>query len=202
MPSFLGKYSNSANNREQKIIRAINSVLEQSFEDWELIIISDGCEKTNRIVEPLVYEHLPKIRLLNIPKQKLWSGAVRNAGIFKAEGEIICYLDTDDILGSDHLKIINDNFGNSDWVFFNDIKWDKLKNAFRENHCNMTVKGQCGTSNVAHRRDMEAYWQDSSYLHDFFFIHSLINKSKNFKVIPCGQYHIMHIPVGKEKYDL
>jgi glycosyltransferase involved in cell wall biosynthesis len=89
-----------------------------------LVIVSDGCKKTLEIVKPYFYEYLPKIRLIEIPKQKNWSGKVRNAGIFKAEGEIICYLDVDDVLGENHLQIINDNIKNYDWVFFNDLIWD------------------------------------------------------------------------------
>ncbi|MFM6993729.1 MAG: glycosyltransferase family A protein, partial [Sediminibacterium sp.] len=125
MPSFLGSYRNSASNLESKIERAINSVLAQSFEDWELVVIADGCEKTEIIVKPYVYEYLPKVRLLQIPKQKTWSGAVRNAGIFNAKGEIIIYLDVDDYWGTDHLKIVNDNFKKNDWVIFNDWIYNK-----------------------------------------------------------------------------
>ena len=111
LPVCLTPYKNCASNLEAKLIRAIDSVLAQNYEDWELIVVSDGCQRTMEIVKPLVYENLPKVRLIQIPKQKIWSGAVRNAGIFKADGEIITYLDCDDKLGVNHLQIINDNFG-------------------------------------------------------------------------------------------
>lgn len=200
MPSYLGSYKNAAKDRDKKIIRAIESVLSQSYEDWELIVIADGCEKTVEIVKPYFYEYLPHIRLIEIPKQKLWSGKVRNTGISMAHGEIICYLDTDDLIGSNHLQIINDNFGDNDWVFFNDLIWDGKE--FVENHCNMNIKGQCGTSNISHRKTLGAYWHDASYLHDFSFIQSLIGLSHNYSVIPCGEYEIRHRPGLPFKYDL
>ena len=54
MPSFLGDYeidqNKSASNREFKLERAIDSFLMQIHRDSELIIVSDGCEKTCDIV--------------------------------------------------------------------------------------------------------------------------------------------------------
>lgn len=200
MPVTLTPYKNCASNLEAKFIRAVESVIAQSFYDWELIIVADGCKCTKDVIMPYFIEYLPKIRLIEIPKQKLWSGSVRNAGIYKAEGEIITYLDADDLLGANHLKIINDNFGDSDWVFFNDLIYKF--NAFFENHCNMDVKGQCGTSNFAHKRSMNAYWRDDSYLHDYLMIKQLQAMSSNYKVIPCGEYHICHRPGLPNKYDI
>ena len=48
MPSFLGEYSRAAQNREEKIVRSIDSCLDQM--DFELIIVADGCQKTVEIV--------------------------------------------------------------------------------------------------------------------------------------------------------
>jgi len=199
MPCTLTPYKNCASNLEGKLIRAVESVLKQSFIDWELIIVADGCKRTKDVIMPYFMEYLPKIRLIEIPKQKIWSGSVRNAGIFKAEGEIITYLDIDDKLGENHLQIINDNFGDSDWVFFNDLIWKNKE--FVENHCNMDVKGQCGTSNFAHKRSLNAYWNDNSYLHDYLMIKQLQAISSNYKVITCGEYHICHRP-NNPKFDV
>lgn len=50
MPSYLGDYNSSAGpsatNRVEKFIRAVDSVLAQTFGSWELLIVADGCEKT------------------------------------------------------------------------------------------------------------------------------------------------------------
>ncbi len=82
MPSYLdhyeGRYGKAAENRIEKFHRAVNSVRSQVFSDWELIIVSDGCEKTCD-----QWSRFPddNIRLLRISKQRLWSHKVRNAGI-------------------------------------------------------------------------------------------------------------------------
>ena len=191
MPSYLGKYRNSASNLEQKIIRAIDSVLAQTEQDFELIVISDGCEKTIEIVAPLVTEHYPKIRLLQIHKQKQWSGTVRNAGILNAKGDIIIYLDVDDFWGTEHLKIVKDNFQQYDWVYFNDLVYSK--GLWKESKITLT-KGNCGTSNIAHKRSLDVYWENNSYLHDYVMIQSLIEASSNYAQIANGQYYICHKP--------
>jgi len=196
MPSYLGAYHNAAKNREEKIVRAIESVLHQTFQDFELIVVSDGCDKTVEIVKPYFYEYMPKIRLVKIPKQRTWSGLVRNAGISLAEGEIITYLDIDDYLGENHLQIINDNFGEMDWVWYNHKIWSVKENAFITYHTDINVHGRCGTSSISHKRSMEAYWINHSYSHDLIFINTLKSISKNYGQVPETEYLVCHMPNG------
>ena len=188
LPCTLVPYKNCASNLEQKLIRAINSVLGQSFDDWELIVISDGCDKTMELVAPFVWEYLPRIRLFKIEKQKIWAGAVRNAGIFKAEGDYIIYIDVDDMWGPDHLKKVAAGLKQYDWVYYND--WNgKTK---KENKTELKL-GYCGTSTVCHKRSLDVYWGGDSYAHDFVLIQSLL-QFKNFSKIATPEYFIQHIP--------
>ena len=196
MPSFLGNYHGAASNRETKIIRAIESVLHQTFQDFELIVVSDGCDKTIELVEPYFYEYMPKIRLLKIPKQPTWSGKVRNAGISRAEGEIITYCDSDDYLGENHLKIINDNFGEMDWVYGDHFMYSMKHQKFDNYHTNIDVTGMCGTSSISHKRSLGAYWVSNNYYHDKVFIDTLKKISKNYGRIPQTEYMVCHAPQG------
>ena len=196
MPSYLGNYKNAASNRERKIHRAVKSVLEQSFQDFELIVISDGCDKTAEIITPYVEDNFPKVRLLQIIKQHNFSGAVRNSGIAYAHGDIIVYLDIDDYFGTDHLKIIDENIGDYDWVYFNDLQYDLGKKEFYDNPVQLAM-GKCGTSNFAHRRSMNIYWMSNNYLHDWVMINTLMSASSNYGKIPSGQYHCCHVPFPK-----
>ena len=43
MASYLGEYENSASDRKTKFIRAVDSFVNQTYKDAELIIISYGC---------------------------------------------------------------------------------------------------------------------------------------------------------------
>jgi len=94
MPSFLGQYPDCASDRKKKFRRAVNSYLSQDYQDKELIIISDGCSETVNLVKNFYQQK--HIHLIEIKKQPLFSGNVRQAGINVAKGEIITYLDSDD----------------------------------------------------------------------------------------------------------
>lgn len=194
MASTLLPYKGAAKNREKKLERAIESVLSQKFEDWELIIVADGCQKTIDISAPYFYEYSPKIKLFKIPKQKTWAGSVRNAGIFKAEGEIITFLDNDDALGVNHLQIINDNFGDYDWVYYDHLTYSPRIHDFDVFKTNVNVYGQCGTCSVSYKRSLDVYWSDDTYRHDYVLINTLKQKSTNYGRIPQTEYMILHVP--------
>ena len=193
-PSYLGNYPNAAKDREKKLVRMIESVIGQTFQDFELIIVADGCKKTMELCEPYFYEYLPKVRLIEVEKQKLWSGKVRNAGISVAKGDIITYIDIDDYLGHNHLQIINDNFKDYDWVYYNHLTWSVKANDFVEYFTNIDVKGMCGTSSISYKRSLNAYWINNGYEHDYVFINTLKTLSKNYGRIPCTEYKVCHAP--------
>ena len=53
MPSYLGAYRKSAKDREVKLRRAVKSVIHQEYDDWELIIVADVCERTVEIIKEI-----------------------------------------------------------------------------------------------------------------------------------------------------
>jgi glycosyltransferase involved in cell wall biosynthesis len=198
MPSFLGDYRTAASNREQKILRAVNSVLNQSFEDWELIVVADGCEKTVEIMSKI---HDQRIRCILIEKSRLWSGEPRNTGLESAKGEFILYLDIDDLYGVDHLKKIDSQLNGYDWVWFDDVRYSVQMKQWYENPCDINKISMHGTSNVCHKKSMPARWDYTGYAHDYYFILHL-KDSKNFAKIQGGEYYVCHIPGGPQGYDL
>ena len=197
MPSYLGSYKGAATNRETKLIRAVKSVLNQTFTDFELVIVADGCPKTIEIIKKNFTDK--RISLYSIKKRPLWSGRVRNTGIEKATGEWICYLDIDDMFGPDHLKIIADQITTHDWYWFNDRSWNKRQLQFNEHHCQL-VRGKCGTSNLCHKPDLVGWDERNNYYQDWQFISNLLIVSKNYEKIETPQYLICHVP-GLLDYD-
>lgn len=93
MASFLGEYQNSAKDRIKKFHRAVNSFINQTYSNKELIIISDGCEVTQNEYNKH-YINNPNIRLLVSEKQPIFSGKIRDIGCRSASGDIISYLDS------------------------------------------------------------------------------------------------------------
>lgn len=190
MQCYLGDYKGAAKDREAKLIRAVNSVLNQSFKGWELIVVADGCERTFEIIGG---QFTAGIECYLVSKQPMWSGACRNFGISKAKGDWIVYLDADDYIGPDHLSTINANTGDNDWVWFNDfIKLGENKTMERTALINQRF--QHGTANIAHRRSI-GKWDTAGYGHDDRgFIESLKRASKSYEKIQTPEYVVCHIP--------
>jgi teichuronic acid biosynthesis glycosyltransferase TuaG len=85
-----------AYNCEKYIRDSINSVLNQTYQYWELIIIDDGSvDQTVNIVKNLT-ENEDRVHLYENHHNQGVS-ATRNKGIFLAKGEWIAFLDSDDI---------------------------------------------------------------------------------------------------------
>jgi len=104
MPSYLGNYSNGRSNSIDKFIRAVDSFLNQPIKQKELIIISDGCEKTNRIYFDM-WQNNEDIKLIRCERyEERWPGNLREMGRCIAKYEWITYLDSDDIFLSFHLS--------------------------------------------------------------------------------------------------
>lgn len=86
MPNFNGEFF---------LKDAIQSVLNQTLTDWELIIIDDGSsDSSEKIVESII-EKDDRIKLLKNEKN-LGAGLSRNRGIEIAKGRYIAFLDSDD----------------------------------------------------------------------------------------------------------
>ena len=90
-------------NREDIIQNAINSVLKQTYENWELIIIDDG--STDNTLSVLNKLPKDKIRILSYEENKGHSFA-RNFGLKISRGEYIMYLDSDNEWDSKYIETI------------------------------------------------------------------------------------------------
>ena len=92
-------------NRPNPVIRAIESVLDQTFRDFELIVVDDG--STDRTVETM-REYEDRIALVQRPH--LGVSAARNAGLKRASGSLIAFLDSDDYWLPDKLAVQEEFF--------------------------------------------------------------------------------------------
>ena len=92
-----------AYNCEKYIDEAIGSVCNQSYSNWELIIINDASnDKTVNIAEKYVNER-ENVYLIN-NDEKSGPAKSRNKGIEMAKGRFICFLDSDDFMLPDKLS--------------------------------------------------------------------------------------------------
>jgi len=105
-------------NRAGTLPRCLNSVLSQTYRNWELIIVNDASsDETNKILERLkVY---PMIRIFDL-KEHSERLVARNVGIHEAKNEWICFLDADDEYTSNYLEVLNDEVErNPNYSIFN-----------------------------------------------------------------------------------
>ena len=87
-------------NREQTIERAVKSVLDQTYQDFELIIVDDG--STDHTREKVDAFKSDKIRY--IVQKNAGAAAARNTGIMQARGSVIAFQDSDDFWRPDKLE--------------------------------------------------------------------------------------------------
>ena len=184
---------------EAKFRRAVKSFLKQTYDDKELIIVSDGCEKTIQIYHQ-EFSSYDNIKLMPIPKQQFYSGIMRNIAFQESEGEIITYLDADDVIGKNHLKIIADQFdvNKYDFVYYDDYM--TLDKDFSKLHVRVVDPryASIGTSSISHKNPKNL--KNGNYVnfgigygHDFIFVMKLASLGYSFKKLEkMPEYIVAH----------
>ncbi len=90
-------------NRPQLLQRALASIQQQSFSDFEAIIVNDAGTDVKQIVDQF---NDPRFVYINVDSEK--GPGVRNAGIMVSKGRYIAYLDDDDLYYPHHLQTVFD----------------------------------------------------------------------------------------------
>jgi len=129
-----------AYNSSKYIIESIESVLQQTFSNWELLIVNDGStDNTAEIVRKFV-DLDERIKLFNKPNGGIASS--RNYGFANAKGDFIAYLDHDDLWTSEKLALQVEAFSmrnEVDVIFGNGIVF--YSNAIQESYRYDTITG-------------------------------------------------------------
>lgn len=87
-------------NRAEPLRTAIASVLAQSFQDFEIVIVDDGSKDDPRSIAESFHD--PRIRFFR--QDNRGGGAARNAAIDAARGHLVAPLDSDDVFLPHHLE--------------------------------------------------------------------------------------------------
>lgn len=87
-------------NRERQVVAAIQSVLGQTFQNFEVVVVDDGStDSTSDVVRSITN---PRIKYFR--KQNEERASARNFGVAHAEGKYVTFLDSDDLLKENHLE--------------------------------------------------------------------------------------------------
>jgi len=115
-------------NRAQMVKEAIESVLDQDFQDFELIVIDDGSTDNTPHMLKAYQEHIRVHRQAN-----QGVSAARNTGIYLASGSFIAFLDSDDLWMPQKLGRQIDFFNSQKdaWICQTEERW--VRNGVRVN---------------------------------------------------------------------
>ncbi len=91
-------------NKEHYIEKTLESVLKQTFQDYEVLVVDDGSKDGSLKAAKKVSSE--KVRVIEQPNQGV--SVARNTGIMNAKGKYIAFLDADDEWREDYLETIND----------------------------------------------------------------------------------------------
>lgn len=89
-------------NRSKVLPFAISSVLGQTMEDFELLVVGDGCTDDTEQVVTAIGD--ARVRWINLPSNTGHQSGPNNRGLREARGEYIAYLGHDDIWLKHHLE--------------------------------------------------------------------------------------------------
>lgn len=115
-----------AYNVQDYIKQCIDSCIDKLYENqYEIIVINDGSTDGT---EDILKQYLPIKNFLYLKKENGGVSSARNIGLKNASGKYVFFLDSDDYLEKDSIRILLDNCkSNYDMVSFNHYKVDETE---------------------------------------------------------------------------
>lgn len=116
-------------NVESYLDLCLESISKQSYQDWECILIDDGSKDNS----PAICDDWAKkdTRFLVIHKNNEGVSVARNTGLLHAQGEFVCFVDSDDWVGADYIQdmIEAQNLSGADYIVtgFTSISFPKMQ---------------------------------------------------------------------------
>ena len=111
-------------NHSEYLIRALQSILNQTYKNWEAIVIDNhSTDETNKVMGRYIDQRIKYFKIHNF-------GVIaksRNKGILTAKGEWIAFLDSDDWWTPDKLKNCVDFFDNHVDLIYHDLEISSIK---------------------------------------------------------------------------
>mgnify|MGYP002519106108 FL=1 len=89
----------------------LDSIAEQSFTDWEAILVDDGSRDLSGVICDSYSRRDPRFRVIH--QQNAGVSAARNTGIDAANGALISFIDPDDFISADYFHLLVDSLSNA-----------------------------------------------------------------------------------------
>lgn len=93
-------------NVEKYVGQCIESILSQSYENIEVLVINDGAtDNTEQMIKPFLKDD----RIRYFFQKNAGLSEARNTGLRAMKGEYVCFVDSDDYIHQDYIKILFEN---------------------------------------------------------------------------------------------
>ena len=197
-------------NVEKYVEKAIRSVMNQTYKNFELIVVNDGTKDNSMDIIKKLQKEDKRIKIFN--KENGGLSSARNFGLKYATGEYVCFVDSDDYVHANYLEVLYNEilkkksdliiFGyNVDVVDFNESVLNEID--IFENYQEFNRKNKLYFENVSmigyawnkcfKRSIIEennlTYEEGTSYIEDIIFNCDFIKQCTNIIIIPNIIYH-------------
>jgi glycosyltransferase involved in cell wall biosynthesis len=130
-------------NNAEYIAEAIQSVLEQTFRDWELVIVDDcSTDDSIKVIEPYLEDK--RIRLLQNKVNRGYVGTLKRL-VYESRAGLLGILDSDDVLASSALELICDAYRKNPqcgFVYSQFVFCDNELNSITNGYCESIPPGK------------------------------------------------------------
>ena len=117
-------------NVEAYLRDCLDSVLNQTYADWEAICVNDGSTDGSADILNEYAARESRLKVITQPNRGL--SAARNSGIDAAEGEYVLFLDSDDWLEKNALEVLSANLGGEDMLCFSGRRYFESDRAYHD----------------------------------------------------------------------
>lgn len=193
-------------NSEKYLKRCINSILAQTFQNFELIAVDDGSSDSSPEILKAYSDSDSRIKVIRKNNQGVSSA--RNIGINSAKGDYIIFVDADDYIDKGLLQTLCTNLNGEDLVFYNFLDngtKNHVKplsnNFYSREEALMLISGNYSFRgfvwNKAFKRkvivDNDIRFRDDVHMcEDLCFCVDFIEKISTFKIINDALYFYEH----------
>lgn len=109
-------------NVEEYLQDCVYSILNQTFSDFELLLIDDGSsDSSGKLIDE--FSDID-IRVRSIHTENQGVSATRNLGIDLAKGEFICFIDSDDWIDKNYFEKLFENSSSTDLIILTAVAYD------------------------------------------------------------------------------
>lgn len=183
---------------------AVQSVLNQTVMDFELLVVGDGC--ASGTYELLQRFQDQRIRFFDLPKAPYFGYANRNIALKESRGQFIAFMADDDLIFPDHLEILLNGFKKGSALAYTQAIWvstDGIAAPFLTNLENndelelfMLHHNSIPASCIAYRADVlptrDAWPEDIAAAADWHLWHKIIEACPQNPLTYCRTPTVLH----------